>query len=253
MLQQRLKAKKLFSATLPHTWPKPVFPFKGSPGYLPVEAQPYVFISRRTKNGKRGRAKVVPQMLFPIQANRQPVPKHEVLEDDYRAFHTVVVNQLALARFATKQDGPINLMDFQSCVPLNSAIRLGRIGEVKDQLPQQIAYNPGCHPPPGYMYQRYKDSRTAANQRRPVGHAKLSCPPVVIIKDPFQNMVRLCTPHYCNNIKHYDSAVIGRAQTTEIRIYNETDAVSSLAVDANFELPLSKRARPGGPKVKPAP
>ncbi|KAK3746664.1 hypothetical protein RRG08_039089 [Elysia crispata] len=240
-MANELKPKKLYSATLPHTWPKPVFPFKGSPGYLPVEAQPYVFVSRKTKHGGQWRHKVVPNMVFPIQPNRQPVPTHEVLEDDYRAFHNVLVNQLALARLFPQHDG-LSLLNTKTCVPVNSALRLDRIEEVRDQLPELMAYNPGCQPPPGYMYKSYRSARHRSNNGKAARGVTLRCPPLVIIKDPFQNMVKLCTPNYCDNIKEFDSAVIGRTQLSEIRIYNEPDAISTLVANADFQLPISERA-----------
>ncbi|GFR69462.1 hypothetical protein ElyMa_005632100 [Elysia marginata] len=206
------------AATLPHTWPTPIFPYKGSKGHLPVEAQPYVFVSRKTGYGRKVNHKVVPEMVFPIQANRRCL--------QYGA-----------------EPGTLHLLNTRFGVPLDSFFWSGRINEVKDQLPELLAYNPGCHPPPGYMYQRFKQAHVTAPARTSAGNAKLTCPPVLLIRGPFQNVVRLRSSNARENIDDYDAAVIGRPLSRAIRIYNEPDAVSTLALEAEFDRSISERAK----------
>ena len=69
-----------------------------------------------------------------------------------------------------------------------------RIDELKDHLPELVAYNPGCPAPPGYMYQRFKQARRAvAEQARAASRPRLTCPPVVVIRGnswPVSSLVR---------------------------------------------------------------
>lgn len=241
-LSHQLKPKPLPSPTLTCTWPKPVFPFKGSKGHLPVEAQPYVFVSRKIAYGKDEKYKLVPEMMYPIEASRQPIPNHEVLEDEYRAFHNVMVNQVILTRRFLAQRNPNMLLDVQKGLPVDSLLLMDRINEVKEQLPELMAYNPGCHQPYGYMYQRFKQAYGKGRVTR-VPSTRLTCPPTVLLRGPFQNVVNLNTRNFCEKTNDFDSAVIGRPKNRVIRIYNEPDAISTIALDNDFSQSISARAK----------
>ncbi|GFO49123.1 hypothetical protein PoB_007562800 [Plakobranchus ocellatus] len=243
---------KLGRACLSHSWPKPVFSFKGSIGHLPVESRPYGVVSRKIP--ATGCYKVVPEVLYPIQANRQPVPRHEMLEDDYRAVRNTILNQLILRqKFQPNEARPIPVTHLYSPVDINAILWSGRAEEVKDQLPELLAYNPGMTPPPGYMYQVFNQGVRARKcpPKKNEGSWRFKRPPVVSIRGPFQNMVNLRALHQ-DDVNKFDPAVIGKTRSEEIRIYNEPDAVSSLAIKADFGRPLSERARCSSLMVKKA-
>ncbi|CAL1528902.1 unnamed protein product, partial [Lymnaea stagnalis] len=75
---------------------RPAFRYKTSLGHFPKEAEAYSYVKRKDPLTKA--VKIVPEMVYPIEANRIPVPLHELLEDDWRAYRCAIQNLYTIVR-----------------------------------------------------------------------------------------------------------------------------------------------------------
>ncbi|XP_059170178.1 uncharacterized protein LOC131951797 [Physella acuta] len=217
----------------------PIFRYKSTIGHLPKEAETFVYVKR--KDRVRNKIIVVPEMVYPLEANRICVPKHQALEDDWRAYRSAIHNFYAIAR---SQQQPWERELEQSKILAIVTRVLSSSGmppellsktNVSKIIPNATVdlYKNGMAHPAGFLYRHYKNGKVPPQMRK-------SNVKNIVISDPFQHMSR--APSVSSTEPDWDAdVIINGTEKTDLFVYNEPDAIPASCVRTNFAVPITKR------------
>jgi len=177
--------------------------------------------------------RTVPAMVFNAEANRAAVPEHQLLEDDWRAYRSVLHNGLRLG-------GRITL----------------RPTDRHEKLEVDTYIN-AVPSPYGYMYRSVTDSQSEAareskkiqqQQQQQAVRPVAATLPVIDTTDPLkkyhvqQEGLRMNTCKTGKFNKVFDvGTIFVPGLKDNITIYNEPDSVPQSVAQVNFRQPLPER------------
>ncbi|KAK0064596.1 hypothetical protein Bpfe_006255 [Biomphalaria pfeifferi] len=248
---QRLLARQL-EVDRHLAWKQPAFRYKTKLGHFPKEAPPYLYIKRTDPLTKE--VKIIPEMVYPVLANRIPVPRHELLEDDWRAYRCAIQNLYSQARkqlmpgdllfeynrlneivgrIVEKSSGkpPVQLMDRPrlSSIKMSSMLAQENTTTYKDRMSI----------PAGLLYRQFKGA--GEKHIAPAKPASKQLPKT-IFQDPFEYKFNTPEGMQQTTETYWDPDVIaGGPNQKDIFIYNEPDVIPVSCMAKNFHLPLTKR------------
>ncbi|BFZ09581.1 hypothetical protein BsWGS_12620 [Bradybaena similaris] len=224
--------------------------FKAPIGRVPREAESFVFVTR--SNPRTGQTRTVPELVYPIEANRSALPKHALLEDDWRAYRAVLHNYESLVY--SQMDPIARMLDYFRSNELVSRIYKNETRDVQISrppatfVPALSLYQNSVDAPLGYMYRRFKQgTQTSDSHGQPASGKQQLQVPVIMFEGPFTDTVqvsqgRRVREQWDREMQYYDADVIvTSSKRPRMYIYNEPDSIPVSCARTDFSLPLSQR------------
>ncbi|XP_035829666.1 uncharacterized protein LOC118479152 [Aplysia californica] len=238
-----------------------VFRYQSVVGHHAKPVCSELYIHRRDhRNGKK---QVVPTMLYNLEANRPPVPEHQLLEDDFRAFRSVAHNRQTVLQSRMTPDLQVEkfLQDNHlACTILGTTPNSSELLQLAKLVrspgcrgDQMVTYRNSVADPLGYVYRRHARHAGKQEQQGPrVAEKGVMATdaqrvlPTVQIDESFQNMhVPLCArnPNAEEREIHRfcADAILVSDFPERMYVHNEPDAVPSHLTQEDFSKPLIER------------
>jgi len=212
--------------------------------------------------------KTVPRMAFNLEANRAAMPEHQVIEDEWRAYRSVLHNQ-------TKQTNA-NLTQGEQAARIVRDSKLAgqclghktesttpyKLPEInkrdrKDKL-EIDAHTGAMSSPVGYMYRRFADetevleenhTSTLYQRHRQINEPQLLVLPKISLDDPgkkyiLPEVVRGGRSRRDKEMQSWDSQLTGVDSLPEpFHVYNEPDAIPRCMLNYDFSESLNGRTQ----------
>jgi len=203
--------------------------------------------------------KTVPKMVHNLEANRPKVPEHQLVEDDWRAYRSVLHNQARAKNAILSRDQQRETFLRDNLVAANclkmqvdNVILMKKSDDyVKASAPKLDVYKPAMRAPTGYMVQRFADQRSLQEQRDksrvPRYQSKYAC--VLPVVEPHRgaegsyHVARDNTWSSKASLVYDPGAIMTSRQDERARVFNEPDSVACDAMFDDVSLSLVQRAQ----------
>jgi len=209
--------------------------------------------------------KMVPKMIHNLEANRSKVPEHQLIEDDWRAYRSVLHNRTKakIATLSADEQREKFLRDSilaRHCLGIKvDAPTMFKESEDfiknKNAKLELASHKSAVVSPMGYTYRRYTDEKAQKQQQRTTPAApRTPCPeaerlPLVVASSPFglyhvseeQRGDISKTNLECRS--HDVDSILVNGMPEHITVYNEADSIPGSVLLDDFTQSLAERTQ----------